>query len=134
MGLKHDTLTRALNGASAATMRIITEQSPHQEASPKSRTFDLVVWILDAIKATTMVWAHPKTRLDQKNQRCGLRHTCAIVSQETYTWTSQTSTHGGGYAYNSICSTEPRILEGIRTQVVCDSHGCVWNIGSRVGS
>ena len=37
--------TRSINGANAQMMAGITGNTPHQEASPKSRTFDIVLWI-----------------------------------------------------------------------------------------
>ena len=36
---------RALNGANSQMMSIITGQTAHQEASAKTRSFDLVMWI-----------------------------------------------------------------------------------------
>ena len=36
---------RALNGANAGMVSIITGKSPHQEASKKWQTFDLVAWV-----------------------------------------------------------------------------------------
>ena len=36
---------RALNGANSQMMSVITGKTPHQEASAKWRTFDLVMWI-----------------------------------------------------------------------------------------
>ena len=38
-------ITRALNGANAQMMAAITGNTPHQEASAKTRTFDIVMWI-----------------------------------------------------------------------------------------
>ena len=38
-------VTRALNGANAQMMAVITGTTPHQEASAKTRTFDIVTWI-----------------------------------------------------------------------------------------
>ena len=36
---------RALNGANASMVSVMTDKSPHQEASVKSQTFDLVDWV-----------------------------------------------------------------------------------------
>ena len=38
-------VAKAINGANAQMMSVITGKTPHQEASHKWRTFDLVRWI-----------------------------------------------------------------------------------------
>ena len=38
-------VTRAINGSNAQMMAGITGNTPHQEASTKSRTFDIILWI-----------------------------------------------------------------------------------------
>lgn len=40
-----DEVEKAINGANAAMMSVITGKTPHQEASSKWRTFDLVRWV-----------------------------------------------------------------------------------------
>ena len=40
-------ITRSINGANAQMMAGITGNTPHQEESPKTRTFDIVLWIRD---------------------------------------------------------------------------------------
>ena len=41
----HEEARRTLNGANSQMLSIITDKTPHQEASAKWRTFDLVAWI-----------------------------------------------------------------------------------------
>ena len=41
----HDKARRTLNGTNSQMLSIITGKTPHQEASAKWRTFDLVAWI-----------------------------------------------------------------------------------------
>ena len=41
----HEEARRTLNGANSQMLSIITGKTPHQEASAKWRTFDLVAWI-----------------------------------------------------------------------------------------
>ena len=38
-------VTRAINGANAQMMAVITGSTPRQEASAKTRTFDIIMWI-----------------------------------------------------------------------------------------
>ena len=38
-------VTRAINGANAQMMAVITGSTPRQEASAKTRTFDIMMWI-----------------------------------------------------------------------------------------
>ena len=38
-------ITRALNGANAQMMSVITGNTAHQEASAKTKTFDILMWI-----------------------------------------------------------------------------------------
>ena len=40
----HEEARRTLNGINSQMLSIITGKTPHQDASPKWRTFDLVVW------------------------------------------------------------------------------------------
>ena len=39
-------ITKTINGANAQMMAVITGNTPQQEASSKTRTFDIMVWIL----------------------------------------------------------------------------------------
>ena len=43
---------RKLNGANAQMMSVISGKTPHQEASPKRRSFDIVRWI----RARRLTW------------------------------------------------------------------------------
>ena len=38
-------ISKAINGANAQMMAAITGNTPHQEASPKTKTFDILMWI-----------------------------------------------------------------------------------------
>ena len=56
--------TRAINGVNAQMMSVITGKSPHQDASCKWRTFDLVKWI----RARRLQWLGLILRMDPKRQ------------------------------------------------------------------
>ena len=63
---------RKLNGANAQMMSIISGKTPHQEASPKWRSFDIVRWI----RARRLAWlghAYLTTWTRTKNQPSRLR-------------------------------------------------------------
>ena len=44
--------TKKLNGANAQMMSVISGKSPHEEASPKTRSFDIVRWV----RARRLAW------------------------------------------------------------------------------
>ena len=46
-------MRRALNGVNSRMVSIITGKTAHEEASPATRTFDLVMWI----RARRLAWA-----------------------------------------------------------------------------
>ena len=50
---------KKINGANAQMMRVISGKTPHQEASPKWRSFDIVKWI----RARRLAWVGHILRL-----------------------------------------------------------------------
>ena len=60
-----DRTCRMLNGVNAAMLTHITGKTRHEEASPATRTFDIVSWI----RARRLRWLGDIARIPDKEQR-----------------------------------------------------------------